>query len=75
MVIADIPTRWLGILIGRLGLTLSQAKEEYVNTLKLRQTKDSKRLEKFLKEVVHKYTGNSETLMYERNSATSHCYT
>jgi hypothetical protein len=62
-------------LIGRLGLTLPQAKEEYVATLKLRQTKDSQRLEKFLKQVIKKYTGNSDTLMFECDSAKGHCHT
>jgi hypothetical protein len=70
-----IPVRWLAILVGRLGLTISEAKEEYVKTLKLRKTGDSQRLKQFLKEVVHKYTGNSETPMFERDSATAHCHT
>jgi hypothetical protein len=72
---AHIDVRWLAILVGRLGLTVSQAKEEYIKTLKLRQTRDSGRLEKFLKQVVLKYTGNSETLMFERDSPTGHCHT
>jgi hypothetical protein len=75
MVIADIPVRWLGILVGRLGLTLPQANEEYVKTLKLRQTRDSREFEEFLKQVVLKYTGNPETLMFERDSPTAHCHT
>jgi hypothetical protein len=75
LLVAHIPVRWLAILVGRLGLTVSQAKEEYVKTLKLRQTGDSQRLKQFLKEVVYKYTGNSETLMFEPSSATAHCHT
>jgi hypothetical protein len=73
--IADIPLRWLGILVGRLGLTIPPAKEEYVKTLKLRQTRDSGQLKEFLKQVVLKYTGDSETLMFERDSPTAHCQT
>jgi beta-lactamase class A len=65
----------LAILIGRLGLTVFQAKEEYVKALKLRQTRDLRQLEEFLKQVVLKYTGNSETLMFERDSPTAHCHT
>lgn len=65
---------WLAILVGRLGLTVPQAKEEYIMALKLRQTRDSQRLEQFLKHVVEKYTGNSETLMFEPASATAHCH-
>jgi beta-lactamase class A len=72
---AHIYVRWLAILVGRLGLTVSQAKEEYVKTLKLRQTRDSRQLERFLKQVVLKYTGNSETLMFERDTPTAHCHT
>jgi hypothetical protein len=73
--VAYIPVRWLAILIGRLGLTVFQAKEEYVKALKLRQTRDLRQLEEFLKQVVLKYTGNSETLMFERDSPTAHCHT
>jgi hypothetical protein len=72
---AHIYVRWLAILVGRLGLTVSQAKEEYVKTLKLRQTRDAQQLEEFLKQVVLKYTGNSETLMFERDSPIAHCHT
>jgi hypothetical protein len=72
---ADILFRWQSILIGRLGLTLPQTREEYVTALQVRRTKDPGRLEQFLKDVVKKYTGNSETLMYERDSPTAHCHT
>jgi hypothetical protein len=72
--VADMLLRWLGILIGRLGLTLPQTKEEYVTALQLRRTRDPGRLEQFLKDVVKKYTGNSETPMFECDSATAHCH-
>jgi hypothetical protein len=72
---ANSPARWLAILVGRLGLTLPQAKEEYVVVLKLRRSRDSLGLAQFLKDVVKKYTGSSETLMFEKESATAHCHT
>lgn len=73
--VADILSRWLSILIGRLGLALPQTRTEYATALQLRRTGDTGRLEQFLKDVVKKYTGNSETLMFERDSATAHCHT
>jgi hypothetical protein len=67
--------RWTSILVGRLGLTLPQTREEYVKALQVRRTRNPGQLEQFLKDVIKKYTGNSETLMYERDSATAHCHT
>jgi hypothetical protein len=75
MFVTNVHVRWLAILVGRLGLTLPQAKKEHIVELKLRQTKDSQHLERFLKHVVKKYTGSPETLMFERDSATAHCHT
>lgn len=72
---AHTHVRWLAILVGRLGLTVSQAKEEYVKTLKLRQIGDSGNLEEYLKQVILKFTGNSETLMFERDTPIAHCHT
>jgi hypothetical protein len=73
--VANASVRWLAILVGRLGVTLPEAKEEYIGMLKLRRSRDSLGLAQFLKAVVKKYTGSSETLMFEKGSATVHCHT
>jgi hypothetical protein len=36
---------------------------------------DEEKLDRHLKEVVTKYTGNSETMMFDPDSPTSHCKT
>jgi hypothetical protein len=68
---------YLALLIGRLGLTVPQLKEEFIRliTLIIPGSVSSNELDNFLKAVVAKYTGDSETLMYDPNSPTSHCKT
>jgi hypothetical protein len=68
---------YLALLIGRLGLTIPQLKEEFIRliTLIMSGSVSSSELDNFLKAVVAKYTGDSETLMYDPNSPTSHCKT
>jgi hypothetical protein len=69
--------RYLALLVGRLGLTVPQLKEEFRQLIVLAITVSvsSDKLDNFLKAVVAKYTGDSETLMYDPNSPTSHCKT
>jgi hypothetical protein len=68
---------YLALLIGRLGLTVPQLKEEFRQLILFVITGSisSDKLDNFLKGVVAKYTGDSETLMYDPNSPTSHCKT
>jgi hypothetical protein len=58
-----------------LGTYPSSSQRRYVVVLKLRRSRDSLGLAQFLKDVVKKYTGSSETLMFEKESATAHCHT
>jgi hypothetical protein len=67
--------RYLAILAGRLGLTVPQLKEEFRQLIALiiAGPISSDELDNFLKAVVKRYTGNSETKMYDPASPTSHC--
>jgi DNA-binding cell septation regulator SpoVG len=69
--------RYLAILAGRLGLTVPQLKEELKRLIVfiIAHPISSDELDNFLKAVVKKYTGNSETRMYDPASSTSHCKT
>jgi hypothetical protein len=68
---------YLALLVGRLGLTVPQLKEEFTQfiILIIPGSISSDTLDNFLKAVVAKYTGDSETLMYDVKSPTSHCKT
>jgi hypothetical protein len=68
---------YLALLVGRLGLTVPQLKEEFTQLIVLiiPGSVSSDKLDNFLKAVVAKYTGDSETLMYYSESQTSHCKT
>jgi hypothetical protein len=68
---------YLALLVGRLGLTVPQLKEEFTQfiILIIPGSISSDTLDNFLKAVVAKYTGDSETLMYDPKSPTFHCKT
>lgn len=73
----DLPCRWLAILVGRLGLTLPEAEVEFfgvVNQIWSGRMNPGQ-LDSQIKDVVQKYTGDPETLMYDPNSPTYHCKT
>jgi hypothetical protein len=65
----------LAILIGRLGLTVQQAEAEYLRIMDYISSASVNVtvLDRILKAMVKKYTGNSETLMCDPNSPTNHC--
>jgi hypothetical protein len=65
----------LAILIGRLGLTVEQAEKEFIEIIGYISSVsvDATILDRMLKAMVNKYTGHSETLMWQPNSPTSHC--
>lgn len=67
--------RLLAILIGRLGLTVGQAEKEYLKIMRNSSSAlmDATNLDRTLKAIIKKYTGNSETLIYDPESPTSHC--
>jgi hypothetical protein len=68
---------YLALLTGRLGLTVPQLKEEFIQliTFIIPGSVSSNELDNFLKAVVAKYTGDSETLMHDPSSPMSHCKT
>lgn len=74
---SDTFLRYLAILAGRLGLTVPQLKEEFKELIAriLSGPISSDELDNFLKAVVKRYTGDSETPMFDPNSLTSHCKT
>jgi hypothetical protein len=67
--------RLLAILIGRLGLTVEQAEKEFIGIMSYISSVpvNITILDRMLKTMVKKYTGDSETLMCDPNSPTSHC--
>lgn len=69
--------RYLAILAGRLGLTIPQLKEEFKELIAriLGGPISPDELDEFLKAVIKRYTGDSETRMFDPNSPTSHCKT
>lgn len=69
-------------MIGRLGATTPEAREDYARLFRLAFSKytisrilGGPDLDSYLKDVVKKYTGNPETLMFDPMSPTSHCKT
>lgn len=70
-------SRYLAILVGRLGLTEPQLKQEFTELLAqaMAGPMAPTQLDYFLKAVVKRYTGDSETLMFDPHSLTHHCKT
>jgi hypothetical protein len=68
-------SRLLAILIGRLGLTVQQAEIEYLRIMGYITSApvDNTGIDRMLKAISKKYTGDSDTSMYDPNSPTSHC--
>jgi hypothetical protein len=69
--------RYIVILVGRLGLSVPQVKEEFKQLIAwvLVGSISSEELNQFLRAMVKRYTGDPETPMYDPNSPTSHCKT
>jgi hypothetical protein len=65
----------LTILIGRLGLTAQQAEKEYIKIMNYISSVsvDTIILDRMLKAMVKKYTGDSEALICDPDSPISHC--
>jgi hypothetical protein len=65
----------LAILVGRLGLTALQVEKEYMRVINYISSAsiDNITLDRMLKTLVKKYTGDSETLMYDPSSPTARC--
>jgi hypothetical protein len=78
----DSVHRYLALLIGRLELTVPEVKKEYTlfetNVLSRRTPSgfvDEDALDSYLKAVVKKHTGDSETLMFDPKAPANHCKT
>ena len=73
----DFVVSYLALLAGRLGLTVPQIKEEFIQliTCILMGGVSSDEFDNHLKDMVKRWTGDSETLMFDPNSLTAHCKT
>jgi hypothetical protein len=70
-------SRLLAIFIGLLGFTAQQAEKEYLGIMKyvISASVDTPVLDRMLKAIIKRYTGNSETPMCDPTSPTGHCKT
>lgn len=75
IIIANFTFRYIGILIGRLGLITPVARDEFLALLEQTApgSMEVSQLENWLKELVRRHTGDPGTLMFDPNSLTNHC--
>lgn len=75
--LTNLEASYIAILIGRLGLAPLEAQEEYMALWAevLAGPIEEDELDEWIKKLVKKHTGDSETMMFDPQAPTNHCKT